>query len=174
MWNSLLSGDWTNNLNPNEITVSLLALRATWGAKSTSTESLKKALIEECKKTPLVFLLDEAHLMDPILCRSLLNLSQKVRAKAPFLLVLAGTPDLPNFLGSVNATFSERATRIGIGRLDTEATVDAIKRPLKKHGITIKPDALQKIVEDSQQYPYFIQGWGKALWDEAKKQNPLT
>ena len=171
MWNQLLPDNWIRRRLPNKVRASVIALAATWEARGTSNQVLESALIKKCNKQPLVFLVDEAHTMDPDLCRGLLNLSQVVRGEAPFLLVLAGTPGLRAFLNSVNASFSERSTMLGIGRLGEEATADAIAKPLQEDGITIDPDALQKVVQDSQQYPYFIQRWGKALWDEAKKTN---
>ncbi len=171
MWHQLLPDNWIRRRLPNKVRASVIALAATWEARGTSNQVLESALIKKCNKQPLVFLVDEAHTMDPDLCRGLLNLSQVVRGEAPFLLVLAGTPGLRAFLNSVNASFSERSTMLGIGRLGEEATADAIEKPLQEDGITIAPDALQKVVQDSQQYPYFIQRWGKALWDEAKKTN---
>ena len=171
MWNQLLPDNWIRRRLPNKVRASVIALAATWEARGTSNQVLESALIKKCNKQPLVFLVDEAHTMDPDLCRGLLNLSQVVRGEAPFLLVLAGTPGLRAFLNSVNASFSERSTMLGIGRLGEEATADAIAKPLQEDGITIAPDALQKVVQDSQQYPYFIQRWGKALWDEAKRTN---
>ena len=171
MWNQLLPDNWIRRRLPNKVRASVIALAATWKSGSPSNDFLESALIKECNKQPLVFLVDEAHTMDPDLCRGLLNLSQLVRGEAPFLLVLAGTPGLRAFLNSVNASFSERSTMIGVGRLSEEATADAITKPLQEDGITIDPDALQKVVQDSQQYPYFIQRWGKELWDEAKKTN---
>ena len=35
--------------------------------------------------------------------------------------------------------------------------------PLQAKGIGFDPDALARVVADSQGYPYFIQLWGKAL-----------
>ena len=58
---------------------------------------------------------------------------------------------------------------MGIGRLDAQATADAIVKPLNEHGIKIDDNTLAQIVEDSQHYPYFIQLWGEALWDLAKE-----
>ena len=171
MWSRLLPSDFRENLKLNKTNIKLLIVSATWKSGSPSNDFLESALIQECNKQPLVFLLDEAHTMDPDLCRGLLNLSQLVRGEAPFLLVLAGTPGLRAFLNSVNASFSERSTMLGIGRLSEEATAEAITKPLQEDGITIDPDALQRVVQDSQQYPYFIQQWGKELWDEAKKTN---
>ena len=133
--------------------------------------TLLKDLISECKKNPLVFLLDEAHKMKPEQCLALLNLSQQVQNEAPFLLVLAGTPGLAHFLTTVGASFVERSTKMGIARLDAQATADAIVKPLTEHGMEIDADALARVVEDSQCYPYFIQLWGAALWDLAKEKD---
>ena len=151
MWSFLLSDDWLKKDTPNK--------------------TLLKDLISECKKNPLVFLLDEAHKMEPEQCLALLNLSQQVQNEAPFLLVLAGTPGLAHFLSTVGASFVERSNKIGIGRLDAQATADAIVKPLNEHGIEIDDNSLVHVVEDSQHYPYFIQLWGAALWNEANKEN---
>ena len=171
MWERLLPSDFWDGLKLDKTNLKLPIVSATWKSGSPSSKLLESALIQECNKAPLVFLVDEAHTMDPDLCRGLLNLSQSVRREAPFLLVLAGTPGLRAFLNSVNASFSERSTMIGIGRLSEEATAEAITKPLQEDDIAIDPDVLQKVVLDSQQYPYFIQRWGKELWDEAKKTN---
>ena len=37
--------------------------------------------------------------------------------------------------------------------------------PLAHHGVGIDDDALKAVVEGSQCYPYFLQVWGRALWD---------
>ena len=143
----------------------------TWKEKEPTDGVLLNALISQCKKNPLVALVDEAHTMEPGLCRSLLNLSQEVREEAPFLLVLAGTPGLSHLLTTVGASFVERSTKMGIARLDAQATADAIVKPLNEHGIEIDDNTLAQVVEDSQHYPYFIQLWGAALWDLAKQKD---
>ena len=143
----------------------------TWKEKEPTDGVLLNALISQCKKNPLVALVDEAHTMEPGLCRSLLNLSQEVREEAPFLLVLAGTPGLAHLLTTVGASFVERSTKMGIARLDAQATADAIVKPLDADGVHIAADALEDVVEDSQHYPYFIQLWGAALWDLAKEKD---
>ena len=142
-----------------------------WKGKEPTDGVLLNALISQCKKNPLVALVDEAHMMEPEQCLALLNLSQEIGNKAPFLLVLAGTPGLSYFLTTVGASFNERSEEIGIGRLDAQATADAIVKPLNEHGITVAADALEEVVEDSQHYPYFIQLWGAALWNLAKQKS---
>ena len=141
----------------------------TWKGKEPTDGVLLNALIAQCQKNPLVALVDEAHTMEPGLCNALLNLSQEVREEAPFLLVLAGTPGLSHLLTTVGASFVERSTKIGIARLNAQATADAMVKPLEEDGITVAADALEHVIEDSQHYPYFIQLWGEALWDFAKE-----
>ena len=38
--------------------------------------------------------------------------------------------------------------------------------PLAAHGVSIDGASLEAVVEDSQCYPYFIQVWGRALWQQ--------
>ena len=172
MWSFLMSDDWLNNLPPDKKEIGVKEfVSGTWMKKDTPNKTLLKDLISECKRNPLVFLLDEAHQMEEGQCRALLNISQQVQNEAPFLLVLAGTPGLAHFLTTVGASFVERSNVIGIGRLDAQATADAIVKPLNEHGINIDDSTLAPVVEDSQHYPYFIQLWGAALWDLAKEKD---
>ena len=170
MWGFLISKNWLQKKFPNKKEAGVKGfLYGVWTENSTPPKKLLDKLIRQCKKSPLVCLLDEAHTMEPGQCRALLNLSQEVQNEAPFLLVLAGTPGLEHFLTTVGASFVERSNKIGIGRLDAQATADAIVKPLNEHGIKIDDNSLAPVVEDSQHYPYFIQLWGEALWDLAKE-----
>lgn len=142
--------------------------RAEWSLPAPSQGNLTERLIRRCRKKPLVVLLDEAHTLDLDVGRLLLNVSQDVRARAPFLLILAGTPGLAAHLSTMNASFWNRLDngRLGIGLLNDRATRDALVRPLENHGVTIDTDALDAVVKHSQHYPYFIQIWGRALWQQ--------
>ena len=128
--------------------------------------NFKRALLAHCRRKPLALLLDEAHTLDLGLGSLLLNASQQVRAEAPFLLVLAGTPGLAAHLGAMDASFWSRlgAGLLGVGRLDPAAARTALVEPLQAHDVRIEEPALETVVEDSQCYPYFLQLWGDALW----------
>ena len=164
-----------SKLTPEDVTagfnVEALAASATWKAKDLFKQTFQKTLIDQCKKQPLILLMDEAHKMDEDLCNNLLNLHQIISPESPFMLVLAGTPGLRHFLSGVKATFVERSRKIGLGRLDEQASADAISKPFEEQGIQITDDALSLVVEDSQCYPYFLQEWGSSLWMEADKEN---
>ena len=136
-------------------------------APTPSVQNLTARLTARCRKSPLVVLVDEAHTLDRDVGELLLNVSQEVRANAPFLLVLAGTPGLPAHLSTMNASFWSRLGkgRLGIGLLSDAAARAALVEPLAAHGVGIDAGALDAVVERSQRYPYFIQLWGEALWD---------
>ncbi len=171
LWNKLISDDWKEKIWPEQIELGALGNKIVWNSKAPDEDDLVSVLIEECKERPLVLLMDEAHTMEPAFCQALLNISQQARQNAPFLLVLAGTPGLSHFLKTVGASFVERSTKMGIARLEAQATADAIVKPLNEHGINIDDSTLAQVVEDSQHYPYFIQLWGEALWDLAKEKD---
>ena len=132
--------------------------------------SLTPLLVARCARRPLVLLLDEAQTLDPDLGRLLLNAGQVVRAKAPFLLVMAGTPDLQRHLDTMSATFWSRARKLGIGRLDAASAAEALTRPLAEltPPVTFDASVLRQTMEESQGYPYFLQLWGAALWRAAR------
>ena len=130
------------------------------------TANLVRALTARCARKPLAVLLDEAHTLPQDVGGTLLNASQQVRVAAPFLLVLAGTPGLPERLGEMDASFWSRLGQglLGVGRLDTSAARDALAKPMAEHDVAFDARALETVVEHSQGYSYFIQLWGDALW----------
>ena len=139
-----------------------------WAPPPGGVRNLRAELTARCRKRPLAVLLDEAHTLDLEVGRTLLNASQQVRDEAPFLLMLAGTPGLAAHLGAMNASFWSRLDegRLGIGLLNAAAARAALVVPLATHGVSIDATTLDAVVEHSQCYPYFIQVWGRALWQQ--------
>ena len=149
--------------------IGLFGLKAELDTTSLPEGSLDEALVKRCRQTPLVLLLDKAHTLDIEMGRTLLNTSQKVRAEAPFLLAMAGTPNLPAHMNKMGATFWSRAKQLGIGRISQDASAQALTIPLEQAGVQVEPAALDTVVADSQCYPYFIQLWGEVLWRQVRQ-----
>ena len=163
-------GKFLTSVTPSRLSIDLQAVGARWDSMTPAEKDnvkrrhLVQMLVERCHKRPLVVALDEAHTLDMEVGHTLLNASQQVRKQgAPLLLVIAGTPNLRDHLNQMSATFWNRAEKIGIGRLSREATIEALASPLAGAGITFDKDALDRVVQESQRYPYFIQLWGEAL-----------
>ncbi len=128
--------------------------------------TLGSMLKRRARWEPLLLALDEAHMIDKVFGRDLLNIVQtRQREELPVILLFAGTPQLPRHLNAIQASFWDRSEKLPIGRLGPEASADAIRVPLEACDRAIAPDALAAAVRESQGYPYFLQLWGRALWD---------
>lgn len=88
----------------------------------------------------------------------------------PIALVLCGLPTLKANLLKAR-TYSERMCRgEEIARLDGPPANDAAEafvKPLDGTGMTATDGLVERVVEECEGYPYFIQLWGAELWDAA-------
>lgn len=147
--------------------VSVAGVSASWRERD-ERPLLAEALEARAKETPLVVLVDEAHTLEPKVGQWLLNAAQVAGSRAPFLLILAGTPDLRARLSEMGASFWSRAKKVAVGRLADAAAGEAIRQPLAADGIEIEEDALARIVQESHGYPFFVQLWGQAAWEQVR------
>lgn len=130
------------------------------------------SLIEQCEKSPMLLVVDEAARKSPQGMGDLLELTQVINSRSKsLLLIIAGTPGTTEVLRASGATFFDRAQGMNIGLLPVEASKDALVKPLARQGISITDSALAQVVEESQGFPFFLQEWGKALFDEARRNN---
>ena len=60
-----------------------------------------------------------------------------------------------------------------IGKLDSTAATKALVDPATRLNVSINQDAIDYIIHYTEGYPYFIQEYGKAIWNEAR-QSPIT
>ena len=160
----LLPEHWWKGIKPDTIALRGLTWRP---GKNAPTPAPGQVLAARASKRGLLLLLDEAHRLEPRVGEELLNAAQAVGRKAPFLLVLAGTPNLRDHLGTMGASFWNRSRKLRIGRLDESAAADAIRIPLESEETSISDDALAHVVRESHGYPFFLQLWGAALWSRA-------
>ena len=156
----LLPELWWSRYAPSEVALAGIV----WRPGKDRPPSPRTVLAARAGKAPLVLLLDEAHMLDPEVGRELLNASQEVGRDLPFLLVLAGTPNLQSHLGQMGASFWNRAEQVRVGRLSGRAAAEALRLPFEQEGIAFGRDALAAMVAESQHYPYFVQLLGRAVW----------
>lgn len=91
----------------------------------------------------------------------------------PVLLVGAGLPQLRGQMGKAKS-YAERLFDFPeIGPLPPQAAADAIVKPARSLGVEFEPPALAEIIRITHGYPYFIQEWGKHVWDIAQR-SPIT
>ena len=162
----LLPKSWWDRLTPREVEIAGFSWQP-WNTGDERPPPLEDILAARTAKAPLLALLDEAQTLEIQVGRRLLNASQEVGRDLPFLLVLAGTPNLQSHLGAMGASFWSRARQVRIGRLDEVAAAEALRRPFEAEGTTLADAALARMVEESQGYPFFIQLLGETVWEAA-------
>ena len=136
-------------------------------------DRLREKLVKAARRKPILFLVDEAHAFEPLQAEVFLNAVQSARSESDRIgIILAGTPDLSDQLLKYNVTFSDRPEWLQIGLLPTGSdAADAIRKPLAQAGWTILNDALDRIVQRTDRYPYFIQLYGEELWKRLRTRN---
>ncbi|MBE6476655.1 MAG: ATP-binding protein [Propionibacteriaceae bacterium] len=104
------------------------------------------------------------------LCAACHEISQQ---RLPLIVIGAGLPHLPALL-SASKSYSERLFSYqNIDRLDRGEADKALQVPAQDEDADWGADALDAMYEATGGYPYFIQAYGKAVWDVAAA-SPIT
>jgi len=104
------------------------------------------------------------------LCAACHELSQN---GLPVIVVGAGLPHLPAVL-SASKSYSERLFSYQrIDRLSREAADRALVAPAAEEEAAFTEDALDAMYDATRGYPYFIQAYGRSVWDLAPR-TPIT
>ena len=84
----------------------------------------------------------------------------------PVLFAAAGLPSLPQTFAEAKF-YTERFQFTHVERLDQVSAEEALRLPAQAEQVSWDDDALAHVVEASGRYPYFIQQFGQASWNEA-------
>jgi hypothetical protein len=125
-------------------------------------------------ETALALFVDELQYVDEDqLAALVIALHRAAQRTLPIVLVGAGLPQLRGRMGRAKS-YAERLFDFPeIGPLASDAARIAISRPAEAAEVEFQEEALQKIIEVTQGYPYFLQEWGKHVWDTAAS-SPIT
>jgi hypothetical protein len=100
-------------------------------------------------------------------------LHRTAQRSLPVVLVGAGLPQLPGRMGRAKS-YAERLFDFPkVGALSPEEATIAIAKPANDQDVQVNDDALQRIIQETRGYPYFLQEWGKHAWDAAEA-SPIT
>ena len=87
--------------------------------------------------------------------------------QSPIVLIGAGLPQLRGRMGEAKS-YAERLVEFReVGPLSSEAARQAIEKPALAEDVTFTQEALQRIIDTTECYPYFLQVWGSHAWDVA-------
>ena len=93
--------------------------------------------------------------------------------RLPVVMLGAGLPQIRGRMGKAKS-YAERLFDFSdIGPLLPEDARLALAKPARGENVEIEPRALDEIVSKTRCYPYFLQEWGKHVWDVAER-SPIT
>lgn len=124
--------------------------------------------------TAVLLLLDEMQYLNETDLSSLISAIHRVtQASLPLALVGAGLPQLPRLVGDARS-YAERLFDFpAIGALnETDASL-ALEQPASNLGVQFEYAASALVVNITHGYPYFLQEFGKHVWNRAKT-SPIT
>jgi len=117
---------------------------------------------------PLAILLDELQYLNEKEFGALIMAVHRINQRQlPVLVVGAGLPQILGLAGS-SKSYAERLFRYPhVGALDEEDAIIAVVKPARDEGVAFTDEAVKKILEVTQRYPYFLQQWAYEAWNAA-------
>ncbi|HEY5194052.1 MAG TPA: ATP-binding protein [Solirubrobacteraceae bacterium] len=121
-----------------------------------------------------LFLVDEMHNLDASSLAAICIAFQAIsRNAAPVAMVGAGLPDLQVRLMSAKPYADRLFSYHELGRLSTAAARSALVSPAATRKVSYEEAAALSVVREAAGYPYFLQEYGRELWNHAET-SPIT
>ena len=124
--------------------------------------------------TCVAFFVDELQYVPEDQLTALITALHRIsQRQLPVVMFGAGLPQIRGRMGRAKS-YAERLFDFSeTGPLSPGDARFAIEKPARDEGVEIEPRALNEIVSKTQCYPYFLQEWGKHVWDVAER-SPIT
>jgi len=139
-------------------------------------QTLLKLIGETCLRAEiaLVMFIDEMqYVPEEQLAALITSLHLTTQDSLPVTVVGAGLPQLRERTGRAKS-YAERLFDFPeVGPLDEAAARRAIEKPARDEEVVFEESAIAMILERAKGYPYFLQEWGKHVWDVADA-SPVT
>lgn len=114
-----------------------------------------------------IFIDEVQYLSKPELSALARALHEAAQTGFRLIVVGAGLPQLAALVGEAKS-YAERLLEFPeVGPLAPEAAREALQAPAVRMGARFEDSALDRIVQDTERYAYFLQTWGKFAWDTA-------
>ena len=131
------------------------------------------AAAKEAKTCVALFVDELQYVKEDELAALITALHRTSQQQLPVVMLGAGIPQVRGRMGKTKS-YAERLFELPeIGPLTPEDARLAIAKPANDQGVKIEADALDAIISQTQCYPYFLQEWGKHVWDVAEV-TPIT
>lgn len=119
---------------------------------------------------PICIIIDELQYLRSQEFSALVMSMHRVNQRAlPMVMIGAGLPHILALAGN-SKSYAERLFRFPeIGALAPDDATHAIVAPAHNEGVKFTDDAVARILETTQGYPYFLQQWAYECWNVAEE-----
>ena len=116
----------------------------------------------------VVLVIDELqYLSERDMSALIMGLHRVAQDNLPLTLIGAGLPQVVGLTGR-SKSYAERLFDFPlVAALSPEDAASALAEPAKDEGVQFDADALDRIVDVTRGYPYFLQEWGYHTWNKA-------
>ena len=123
----------------------------------------------------VLFTIDEIqYLRLEHLAALIVGLHRVSQDQLPFTVAGAGLPSLPALAGEAKSYAERLFTFAVVDSLSPPEARAALTDPAEDEGVTWQHEALDRVVETTAGYPYFLQEFGKQAWDVAGSDREIT
>lgn len=122
------------------------------------------------KGAGIAFFLDELQFVEGVQYRALISALHRVTQKSlPITVAAAALPQIPQLTGEARS-YAERLFDFPvIASLDEAAATAALVEPARRQGVEYSPAAVERALEWTAGYPFYIQQLGKHTWNLASE-----
>lgn len=122
------------------------------------------------KGAGIAFFLDELQFVKEVQYRALISALHRVNRKSlPIAVAAAALPQIPQLSGEARS-YAERLFDFPvIASLEPSAATAALVEPARRQGVEFSPEAVERALEWTAGYPFYIQQLGKHTWNLASE-----
>jgi hypothetical protein len=125
--------------------------------------------------TGVLITIDELHYVTPVTLEALvMGLHRAAQLALPITIAGAGLPSLAALTGEAKSYAERMFTFPVIGSLNPGQAREALEVPAADESVRWSDEAIVRVVEITQGFPYFLQEFGKQAWDAAEGPDTIT
>ena len=125
--------------------------------------------------TGVLLTIDELHYVSqPTLEALVMGLHRASQLRLPITIAGAGLPSLATLTGEAKSYAERMFTFPSIGSLDDATAREALVVPAAEEVVTWEDRALDRVLDVTRGFPYFLQEFGKQAWDVSDGPDVIT
>lgn len=120
-----------------------------------------------------IFIDELQYVAEPQMAALISALHRCSQLRLPLTVAGAGLPQLRGRMGEAKS-YAERMFEFPeVGPLNPQDAAAALERPALEEGESFDQASLERLVQETHGYPYFLQEWGRQTWNVAEK-SPIS